>query len=43
MRTRIATLTAFLALVFFTTPATGVTKGGVPDAGEHPMVGQLVF
>ena len=43
MRIRTAALTSLLALVFLTTSATGVTKGGVPDAGEHPMVGQLVF
>jgi hypothetical protein len=43
MRTRIAALAALLAILLSTTPAPAVTKGGVPDAGEHPMVGQLVF
>ena len=43
MRTRIASLAALLALVLSVAPATAITKGGVPDAGEHPMVGQLVF
>ena len=43
MRTRIAALVALLAVLLSTTPANTVTKGGVPDAGEHPMVGQLVF
>jgi hypothetical protein len=43
LRARVAFLTALLALVFSVVPASAVTKGGVPDAGEHPMVGQLVF
>lgn len=43
LRTRIASLAALLALVLSAAPAAAVTKGGVPDAGEHPMVGQLVF
>lgn len=43
MRLRIASLVALLALLFSITPAAAVTKGGVPDAGEHPMVGQLLF
>jgi hypothetical protein len=43
MRTRIAPLVAFLALLLASTPVAAVTRGGVPDAGEHPMVGQLVF
>ena len=43
MRTRIATLVALLALLITAVPAGAVTKGGVPDEGEHPMVGQLVF
>ena len=43
MRIRLASLTALLALALAVAPAAAVTKGGVPDAGEHPMVGQLVF
>jgi Trypsin len=43
MRTRIAALAALLALLLSTTPAPAITQGGVPDAGEHSMVGQLVF
>jgi hypothetical protein len=43
MRTRFAPLVALFALVLAATPAAAVTKGGVPDAGEHPMVGQLIF
>jgi len=43
MRTRLSALAPLLALLLLTTRASGVTKGGVPDAGEHPMVGQLVF
>src|SRR4030095_15237564 len=43
MRTRLAIFSPLLALLLLTTPAGGITKGGVPDAGEHPMVGQLVF
>jgi hypothetical protein len=33
---------AILALAV-ASPTAAVTRGGVPDAGEHPMVGQLVF
>jgi hypothetical protein len=43
MRTRIAALAALLALVLAATPAAAITKGGVDDDGEHPMVGQLLF
>jgi hypothetical protein len=43
MRTRLAALVAILALALTVSPATAVTKGGVPDDGEHPMVGQLIF
>ena len=43
MRLRLARFAPVLALLFLTVPAIGVTTGGVPDAGEHPMVGQLVF
>ena len=43
MRLRIAALAALLALLGSTAPAAAITKGGVPDAGEHPMVGQLIF
>jgi hypothetical protein len=43
MRSRIAPLAALLALVLMATPAAAVTRGGVLDDGEHPMVGQLVF
>lgn len=43
MRTRIAALAALVALMLAAAPATAITRGGVPDAGEHPYVGQLVF
>ena len=43
MRTRIAVLVALLALLLTVVPASAVTKGGVPDDGEHTMVGQLIF
>ncbi|HET9346113.1 MAG TPA: trypsin-like serine protease [Candidatus Limnocylindrales bacterium] len=43
MRTRFALPAALLALVLAATPASAVTKGGVPDDGEHPQVGQLIF
>ena len=43
MRTRLALPAALLALLLTAAPAVAVTRGGVPDAGEHPMVGQLVF
>ena len=43
MRTRHIALTSFLVFAMLTASASGVTRGGVPDAGEHPMVGQLVF
>ena len=43
MRTRLAILVALLSLVLTAAPAAAITKGGVPDAGEHPMVGQLIF
>ena len=43
MRTRIAALLALLALLITAIPASAVTKGGVPDDGEHPQVGQLIF
>jgi Trypsin len=43
MRTRLASLAALLALALTVSPAAAVTKGGVPDDGEHTMVGQLIF
>ena len=43
MRTRLATIAAVLCLAVTAGPAAAVTRGGVPDAGEHPMVGQLLF
>jgi hypothetical protein len=43
MRVRLTAFAPVLAFLLLTTPASGVTRGGVPDAGEHPMVGQLVF
>ena len=43
MRSRIAALGALLTLALAATPVAAVTKGGVDDAGEHPMVGQLLF
>jgi hypothetical protein len=43
MRLRLAFPTALLALLFSVMPAAAVTRGGVPDAGEHPQVGQFVF
>jgi hypothetical protein len=43
MRTRTAAAAALLTLVLAATPAAAVTRGGIPDAGEHPMTGQLLF
>jgi Trypsin len=43
MRRRLAAMAALLSILLAAAPAAAVTKGGVPDAGEHPMVGQLVF
>ena len=43
MYIRIAGLVALLGILLSTTPAHTITIGGVPDAGEHRMVGQLVF
>jgi hypothetical protein len=43
MRFRLASIAALFAVILAVAPAAAVTKGGVPDAGEHPMVGQLVF
>jgi hypothetical protein len=43
MRTRVAALAAMILLALSVTPAAAVTKGGTADAGEHPMVGQLLF
>ncbi|MCI0584171.1 MAG: trypsin-like serine protease [Chloroflexi bacterium] len=43
MRTRIAAAAALVSLLLASTPVAAVTKGGVPDAGEHPYVGQLIF
>jgi hypothetical protein len=38
-----AAVAALLALAVVASPASAITKGGVPDAGEHPQVGQLLF
>ena len=43
MRTRLAALAALLTLVLAASPVAAITKGGAPDAGEHPQVGQLLF
>jgi hypothetical protein len=43
MRRFLAVMTAFLMLTLVAAPAAAVTKGGAADAGEHPMVGQLLF
>ena len=43
MRTRLAVLAALVSILITAAPVVAVTKGGVPDAGEHPMVGQLIF
>ena len=43
MRIRLASIAAIFALALAVAPVAAVTKGGVPDAGEHPMVGQLIF
>jgi Trypsin len=43
MRIRVAAVAALLTLALTVGSAAAVTKGGVPDAGEHPMVGQLIF
>ncbi len=43
MRTRLAALAAVLALALTAVPVSAVTRGGVPDDGEHPIVGQLLF
>jgi hypothetical protein len=43
MRLRLAALAAVMALLLAVSPAAAITRGGVPDAGEHPMVGQLIF
>jgi hypothetical protein len=36
-------LAALVSILLTAAPVVAVTKGGVPDAGEHPMVGQLIF
>jgi hypothetical protein len=43
MRRRSAAFAAIVVLALAATPVAAVTKGGTDDAGEHPMVGQLVF
>ena len=43
MRFRLASIAAIVALALAVAPVAAVTKGGIPDAGEHPMVGQLIF
>ena len=43
MRRFTAVSAALLLLALVAAPAAAVTKGGTPDAGEHPMVGQLLF
>jgi len=43
MRRSLAVLAAILSLSLAAAPVAAITKGGVPDEGEHGMVGQLVF
>jgi len=43
MRTHKAVVVTFLAVLLATITAHTITIGGVPDGGEHPMVGQLIF
>ena len=43
MRTHVVAFAAAIMLLLVAAPVAAVTKGGVPDAGEHPQVGQLVF
>jgi hypothetical protein len=43
MRIRLAVLVALLCLAVAAGPVAAITQGGGPDAGEHPMVGQLIF
>jgi hypothetical protein len=43
MRRQLAALAALLAVLLAASPVSAITKGGVPDAGEHPQVGQLLF
>ncbi len=43
MRKSLAVFAAILTLALAAGPVAAITKGGADDAGEHPMVGQLVF
>src|SRR5918995_5399201 len=43
MRLKLVPLAALVALAVAVSPVAAVTIGGTPDAGEHPMVGQLIF
>lgn len=43
MRTRLVVPAVLFALALATSPVAAITRGGVPDAGEHPMTGQLLF
>lgn len=43
MRIRVALAVALLSLAVAAGPVAAITDGGSPDAGEHPMVGQLIF
>jgi len=43
MRKKLAAAALLFSLLLAASPVAAITKGGVPDAGEHPMVGQLVF
>ena len=42
MRKLVLVAGALVALAM-ASPASAITRGGAPDAGEHPMVGQLLF
>ena len=43
MRLRFAAVAAVVTIAVAASPAMAITKGGAPDANEHPMVGQLIF
>lgn len=43
MRTRLVVPAAFAALILAASPVAAITRGGAPDAGEHPMTGQLLY
>ena len=42
MKKTIRALAALSGLALFTQPASAITAGGDPDAGEHPYVGLMV-